>query len=195
MEQLEFNINYRYGNVNLIDICLVEKPNTLIRYATYSVKLDTLTFYSALKNSAITPSLMEQGNLIIDALRKKTRIFRITNEVIDGVEKEKNYKRRTSNMTYLQYLDKFAEKQKKGEIDSRVVPMTKEEFDEETLQKCDWCGEVVEKYTLIITPEKEHICEDCFNNSFICDRCGNVYHEDESVNGLCQLCHEDMGGK
>ena len=53
-------------------------------------------------------------------------------------------------MTYLQYLDKFADLQKKGEIDSRVVPMTKEEFNNETLQKCDWCGQIVEKNTLTI---------------------------------------------
>lgn len=98
-------------------------------------------------------------------------------------------------MTYLQYLDKFADLQKKGEIDSRVVPMTKEEFNNETLQKCDWCGQIVEKKHAYNINGGDYICEDCYNNSLTCERCDTHIHEDESVNGLCQLCHEDMGGK
>lgn len=60
-------------------------------------------------------------------------------------------------------------------------------------KKCSWCFETLGDNTYKIN-DGEEICEDCYNHSTTCQRCGNVIHEEESCHGLCDCCYDDMAG-
>jgi len=60
--------NYRNDNRNLVDYFKKEKPNTLIRVATYNIKHDRLTVYQAHENAIVHQNLLEHIKNVADLL-------------------------------------------------------------------------------------------------------------------------------
>ena len=60
METLHVEICGRYENHNLIDVLIQTGENTYTRFATYSIKKDTITFYGLTSMEAVVRALMAE---------------------------------------------------------------------------------------------------------------------------------------
>ena len=60
---------------------------------------------------------------------------------------------------------------------------------------CENCGDHIEEDDLRTTPDDEHYCYHCFDESyFYCDSCNETQHNnDYATNGMCTACASDEG--
>jgi len=54
---------------------------------------------------------------------------------------------------------------------------------------CDWCKEELAEHVI---NGDEVICDSCYEESDSCERCEVVVHQDSLIDGLCEICYDDM---
>lgn len=71
MKDLTIVLDERHQKDHLIDICILEEPNVLIRFATYNKKTDSLAFHHLLEEEDLHLAIMMNMDSIIKIIKKK----------------------------------------------------------------------------------------------------------------------------